>query len=78
MYTIEDLPKLISAELETCKEYFLDVGVMTTDDYKSIRISSRKANTIEELGKVVTTSYPLQEIYTDSDIEKMSANLANQ
>ncbi|MEM0651855.1 hypothetical protein AAFL31_08515 [Klebsiella huaxiensis] len=78
MYTIDNLPSLIAAALEARKEYFLDVAVMTSDDYKSIRVSSRKTNIIEALGKVVTISYPLQESYTDSDIEKIAANLANQ
>ncbi|MBK0004365.1 hypothetical protein [Erwinia sp. S38] len=75
MYTVEELLPLIETALEGRKEYYLDIGAMTADDYKDIEISARKANLIQEIGKKIAIYYPFKEYYTDDDVEQIIAKL---
>ncbi|EAT2573066.1 hypothetical protein L6M23_000492 [Salmonella enterica subsp. enterica serovar Matopeni] len=78
MYEIETLVDPINSRIEELQEYFLDLGVITSDDYKTINITARKANHIQELGRAISVSYPLKDVYDDSDVELIVTRLIEQ
>lgn len=78
MYEVETLVSPITDRLSEQQEYFLDVGVFTSDDYKTINITARKANLIQDLGRKILVTYPLRDSYDDSDVELIVDKLVGQ
>lgn len=78
MYEIETLVDPINSRIEELPEHFLDLGVFTSDDYKTIKITARKVKHIQELGRAISVSYPLKDVYDDSDVELIVARLIEQ